>query len=62
MLEILEFIFRSFWHFIGFLVILFPVLFSFCYVCNTFFRHLTMRKYGYPPVHCDSDGEFKYSD
>jgi hypothetical protein len=25
-------------------------------------RHATLRKHGYPPAHCDADGDFKCND
>lgn len=28
-----------------------------CFVWNRFWRHLTIRKHGYPPLHCDADGD-----
>jgi len=29
---------------------------------NRILRHWNIRKYGYPPAHCDADGDFKSSD
>jgi hypothetical protein len=26
---------------------------------NRFWRHMNIRKHGYPPAHCDADGDFK---
>jgi hypothetical protein len=26
---------------------------------NRFLRHMNIRKHGYPPPHCDADGDFK---
>jgi hypothetical protein len=26
---------------------------------NRIFRHWNIRKHGYPPAHCDADGDFK---
>jgi len=28
-------------------------------ICNRILRHWTLRKHGYPPPHCDADGDFK---
>lgn len=25
-------------------------------------RHMNIRKHGYPPIHCDADGDFKGSE
>lgn len=41
-------------------------LFAICIVCelvfkmwNRLMRHLNIRKHGWPPDHCDADGDFK---
>lgn len=26
---------------------------------NRILRHFNIRKHGYPPIHCDADGDFK---
>jgi len=31
-------------------------------VINRPLRHLNIRKHGYPPAHCDADGDFKKED
>ena len=28
-------------------------------IINRILRHWNIRKHGYPPVHCDADGDFK---
>lgn len=28
-------------------------------IFNRYWRHKTMQKIGYPPPHCDADGDFK---
>lgn len=28
-------------------------------ICNRYWRHKTIQKIGYPPTHCDADGDFK---
>lgn len=28
-------------------------------IWNRFMRHLNIRKHGWPPPHCDADGDFK---
>ena len=35
-----------------------PLRFIFI-VINRILRHWNMRKHGYPPAHCDADGDFK---
>ncbi len=55
MLKIIEFIFETIWHFLGF-VILFELFLEFIL---KIYRQLNIRKHGYPPSHCDVDGNFK---
>jgi len=58
-MEFLKFILSDFWVFVGFFI-LFGMPFSFLAFCwNRFFRHLNIRKHGYPPPHCDADGDFR---
>lgn len=56
-MEIIKFIFSSFWVFVGFVIILSIVLNSILFIWNRFFRHFNIRKHGYPPSHCDADGD-----
>lgn len=62
-MEILNFIFQGFWHFAGCIIILViifgGILNTICFIWNRFWRHLNIRKHGYPPTHCDADGNFK---
>lgn len=56
-MKLIEFVFQSFWHFTGF-----AILFGMCLrvaflFWNRALRHLNMRKNGYPPAHCDADGD-----
>jgi len=32
------------------------------FIINRILRHWTIRKHGYPPPHCDADGDFKEKD
>lgn len=64
MKEFLEFSFsgtygHGFWRFIGcymFVGLVATLIFK---IYNRFWRFWTIRKHGYPPVHCDADGDFK---
>lgn len=57
-MEVMQLIFKSFWHFVGSLVLLVTV-FNFLFAMwNRFWRHWNIRKHGYPPPHCDADGDF----
>lgn len=31
-------------------------------IINRIFRHWNIRKHGYPPAHCDADGDFRPED
>jgi len=58
-MQYLQFIFSSFWHFVG-TVILTSAILTFVFRCwNRMWRHLNIRKHGYPPAHCDADGDFR---
>jgi len=58
-MEYLQFAFKSLGHFIGVAIILSMVL-TFLFRCwNRLWRHANIRKHGYPPQHCDADGDFK---
>lgn len=61
-MEILKFTFESFWHFAGVFSILYILLYCTINAFNRFFRHWNIRKHGYPPSHCDADGDFKEID
>jgi hypothetical protein len=58
-MEIIELIFRSFWSFAGSAIIIGAVLKTIMFMWNRLFRHMNIRKHGYPPSHCDADGDFK---
>ena len=62
MLQVLEFAFSSFWHFIG-CALLFNGFLNFIFLLwNRFWRHWSIRSNGYPPLHCDADGDFIKSE
>jgi hypothetical protein len=54
----IEFMFSGFFTFCG-LIILLSGIANFIFILwNRFWRHWTIRKWGYPPPHCDADGDF----
>jgi hypothetical protein len=57
--EIFKIIFTNVWTFIGTIILLELILGSFVNLINRILRHWNIRKYGYPPSHCDADGDFK---
>lgn len=58
-MQLINLIFESFWHFIGACILL-SILGNFILnLWNRFWRHLNIRKHGYPPNWCDADGDFK---
>lgn len=57
--ELIAFIFSGFWIYAGFFLLLCVFLQFLQSAWHTFWRHYTIRKHGYPPPHCDADGEFK---
>ncbi len=58
-MELLEFVLSDLWIFIGFIIILSAVLKFIFLMWNRIWRHLNIRKHGWPPVHCDADGDLK---
>ena len=53
----------GFWKFIGYWIII-GMVFGIpakviIFAINRPLRHFTLRKIGYPPSHCDADGDFK---
>lgn len=49
----------SFWSFVGCCIIISMLLTFLFRVYNRTLRCITMRKHGYPPAHCDADGDFE---
>ncbi|MES2428226.1 MAG: hypothetical protein V4560_14700 [Bacteroidota bacterium] len=58
MMQFLEFTFRSLWHFVGVFLILSLIIGYPFSVINRQIKHTTLREKGYPPAHCDVDGDF----
>jgi len=56
-MEILDFVFSSFWRWLGSMTMLYVIVHYFVYLLNSFVRHRTIRKLGYPPPHCNCDGQ-----
>lgn len=61
MIRLFELALESFWAFVGVLIMLLTILY---YGCSTIvvmlqliLRASTIRKKGYPPAHCDGDGD-----
>lgn len=57
---------EGFWHFIGCWILIAITLTAviglpFRMLASTL-RHWSIRKHGWPPAHCDSDGKFKPKD
>ena len=56
----------GFWKFVGYWIMI-AVMLSIpakvvAFAINRSLRHWTIRKNGYPPSHCDADGDFKDED
>jgi len=62
MKDFFELILSSFWKFVGGFIILSMILTCILFIWNRFWRHWNIRKHGYPPPHCDADGDFEKSD
>ena len=59
MKELFQFLLSNFWIWLGFLIILGTVLGYFNKLVKIILRYLTIRRHGYPPDHCDADGDFR---
>lgn len=66
MIELLKYATSGFWIFCGCLVILSTFATVICYpikivflMLNRTLRHKNILKHGYPPPHCDADGDLK---
>ncbi len=57
--ELLTIMFSGFWSFVGWLVVIALILQFVLLMYNRTLRHWNIRKHGYPPRHCDADGDFK---
>jgi hypothetical protein len=57
-MEIVKFIFSNFWIWLGFVIILSEIGTFIFRVYNRALRHRSIMKHGYPPEHCDADGDF----
>lgn len=61
-MKFFEFILGDFWVFIGFVILFGMVLDFILKFYNRTMRHWNIRKHGYPPQHCDADGDFRVED
>lgn len=56
----------GFWHFVGYWIMVTLILVVpaklIAFAINRLLRHWSIRKHGYPPSHCDADGDFKNKD
>jgi hypothetical protein len=59
MVEFLKHVFSNFWMWLGFVIIIGMILNFIFKTYNRALRHRHIMKYGYPPSHCDADGEFR---
>ena len=59
MTELFKFILSDFWIFIGFCVIFNGIGVFILRMYNRTWRHYNIRKHGYPPPHCDADGDLR---
>ena len=61
-LDILKYMTSDFWIFIGCFMVLSAFIKAIFGTINKIFRHWNIRKHGYPPMHCNADGDFKKED
>jgi hypothetical protein len=59
MVDILHFIFSSFWVFIGFWILV-SIPFTFVFkIIHVIIRRSNIKNKGWPPEHLDADGDFR---
>lgn len=61
-MEIIKFIFSNFWIWLGFVLILSGIGDFILKMYNQTLRHINIKKHGYPPEHCDADGDLETSE
>ena len=60
--QLLEITFSSFWHWLGMMFLLY-LPFNFAFRCwNRWLRSRNIKEQGWPPPHCDADGDFFSED
>lgn len=55
-MAVLEFIFSDFWIWLGFTIIFLSGVIFFYQLFSRTMRHKVLMKHGYPPPHCNADG------
>jgi len=56
MIEFLKYVFSDFWPWVGFIIVINITLSYIIKLINLPFKHRRIIKLGYPPEHCDADG------
>lgn len=62
MIDLLNFIFKSFWTWFGSMLLLYVICHFTVGCINLIFRHMNIHKHGYPPIHCNADGDMRLVD
>jgi len=60
MVEFLKYVFGGFWMWLGFVIVVGMILNFIFRLYNRALRHRSLMKHGYPPEHCDADGDFPH--
>lgn len=58
-MEALRFIFSDVWIWIASTITMYVIFRFIINLTDSILRHRTLRKNGYPPIHCDVDGNFR---
>lgn len=58
-MKTLEFMFQSFWTWLGCMAILYVLVHYSAVLINRIMRQININKHGYPPPYCDADGNFR---
>lgn len=62
MIEVFKLALSGFWAFWGVLIILALLCNFILQIIHKIIRAITISKHGYPPPHCDGDGDFKETE
>lgn len=58
-MEFIHFVFSTFWHWLGFILILYLPLETTRQIVVRLIRRSMVKRHGWPPAHLDADGDFR---
>jgi len=61
-MDFLQFIFKSFWNYFGFVILLGMIIQLIKTLWDRLLGYFIIRKHGYPPEHCNANGDIMVVD